>query len=445
MFNLFNTASGRIERFEPLDSEKVGIYACGMTVYSNAHIGHGRTYVLVDILVKLLRALYKNVIYVRNITDVDDKINARARDERTSPRDLTERTIALCGDDLLYLNNSRPTYEPRVTDNLEGIIALIERILANGHGYEANGHVFFDIGSYGDYGLLSHIDADKLLEAVRIEDNPAKRNLLDFVLWKPSAVDDDESIRFTSPWGLGRPGWHIECSAMSHRYLGTDFDLHCGGVDLKFPHHENEIAQSRCAFTGSGFARFWFHVGSLMIDGKKMSKSLKNFITLDELRRKALPGSVIRLALIRNHYRKPLNFTMDLIGESETLLRTFHRGLETIDGDHSIPGEILDNLCDDLNTPKVVATLSRFSRNGEKSKLKNALEFLGIFDENLLDNGLSLGAAERSEIEKLVRTRNEARAENNWAKSDELREELKARGVVLRDTKDGTSWELVGK
>ncbi|MDR3078606.1 MAG: cysteine--tRNA ligase [Rickettsiales bacterium] len=446
MLKLFNSWGSRLEKFEPRERGKVGIYGCGLTVYDRAHIGHGRTMALVDILVRLLRVLHGEVIYVRNITDVDDKINARARNEGIAARELTDRLIPLCDSDLLYLNNLRPTHEPRVTDHMGDIVALIERILANGHGYVANGHVFFDIGSYGDYGLLSHADENELLRAVRIEENPNKRRPLDFVLWKPSADGDDESIRFASPWGTGRPGWHIECSAMSHRYLGTDFDLHCGGMDLKFPHHENEIAQSRCAFANSGFARFWFHVGFLMIEGKKMSKSLGNFVTIGELRQRGLGGPALRLALIRNHYRKPLNFTMNLVQESEALLKSLHRNLEAGAEGYPVPEEILNDLCDDLNTPRVIATLSGFSKNGEKDKLRGAMEFLGIFDDNLLASASSPEESPaRPEIERLIALRNTARAEKNWARADEIRDELEAQGIVLRDGENGTSWEILKK
>ncbi|MDR1425555.1 MAG: cysteine--tRNA ligase [Rickettsiales bacterium] len=384
MLSLFNTLTSRVEKFEPLGKSKpVGLYACGPTVYDRAHVGHGRVTVVVDTLVRLLRVLYGDVVYVRNITDVDDKINARAQQEKVSIGDLTGRVILLHENDMLYLRNLGPTHEPRVTEHIACIIETIDRIVRNGHGYVKNGHVFFSVSSYGDYGILSHVDGGKLLNAVRIEDNPDKRNPLDFVLWKPSSADDDQSIRFSSPWGVGRPGWHIECSAMSQQYLGSDFDIHCGGMDLKFPHHENEIAQSRCAFPGSNFANFWFHVGFLMVDGKKMSKSLGNFVTIDELRMNNLSGCVVRLAVARNHYRKPLNFDLNLIRESENLLRGLHRNLEDTGEGHPVPEEIIDDLCDDLNIPKTIATLGKFKKNREFAKLRGALEFLGLFDKNL--------------------------------------------------------------
>jgi cysteinyl-tRNA synthetase len=446
VLSLFNTCSGRLEKFKPLDDKNVKLYSCGLTVYDRAHIGHGRTAVVVDVLLRLLRTLYGNVTYVRNITDVDDKINARAREEGVSIGDLTGRIIPLCDEDLLYLNNLRPTHEPRVTDHLGDIVTLIEKILVNGHAYVANGHVFFDVNSYGNYGALSHVNRDELLEAVRIEDNPNKRNPLDFVLWKPSSDDDDESSKFPSPWGTGRPGWHIECSAMSHRYLGPSFDLHCGGADLKFPHHENEIAQSKCAFPDSDFARFWLHVGFLMVDGKKMSKSLGNFVTIEKLRQNGVPGSVLRLAMIKNHYRKPLNFSGGLILESETLLRALHRNLPGTEGGCSIPEEIIENLCDDLNTPKVIATLSKLNRDGETRKLRRAMEFLGIFDENLITGAnRSSGAPDMAEIERLIEARNRARTEKNWSRSDDIRKKLESMGIALKDTKDGTLWEFFEK
>ncbi|MDR2778345.1 MAG: cysteine--tRNA ligase [Rickettsiales bacterium] len=442
MLRIFDTLSGELVEFRPLDGRMVKLYACGLTVYDRVHLGHARTTVTVDILVRLLKYLYGDVSYVRNITDVDDKINARAREENLSPGELTSRVIGYCDEDMSYLGNVRPSYEPRVTEHLEDIILMVEKLIASGNAYVSNGHVFFAVNSYGDYGKLSRLDREELFNAVRIEDNANKKNPLDFVLWKPSAATDDASIRFNSPWGVGRPGWHIECSAMSQKYLGNDFDIHCGGMDLKFPHHENEIAQSRCASRDSNFAGIWFHIGFLMVNGEKMSKSLGNFVVVDELRRSGLAGSVVRLAVLKNHYRKPLNFSRSLISETESFLRGLHRSVSTVETEYSVPEEIIDNLCDDFNIPKAMATLSEFSRMGELSKLKNAMIFFGICDENLLKVKNSMDDRRKNEIEDLIDARRRAKEEKDWKKSDAIRDRLRAEGIILKDGKDGTIWEF---
>ncbi|MDR2077708.1 MAG: cysteine--tRNA ligase [Rickettsiales bacterium] len=446
MLNLFDTLSGKLVEFKPLEQGRVKLYACGMTVYDKAHLGHARTTVTVDILVRLLKYLYSDVVYVRNITDVDDKINARAREENLPLAKLTSRIIDQCNDDMLYLGNIRPSYEPKVTEHLEDIISLVEKLIASGNAYISNNHVFFAVDSYSDYGRLSRLDQNELFNAVRIEENTSKKNPLDFVLWKPSLADDDESIKFNSPWGIGRPGWHIECSAMSHRYLGNNFDIHCGGMDLKFPHHENEIAQSRCAFRNSDFAKLWFHIGFLMVDGEKMSKSLKNFITVDELRCRGTAGSVVRLAMLKNHYRKPLNFSWNLITEMENFLKSLHRSIVGIEAKYLVPDEIVDNLCDDLNIPKALATLSEFNKTGELAKLKNAMIFLGIFDEHLLENSHStMDEKRKAEIESLINDRTRAKDRKDWKQADEIRDRLKSEGITIKDTRDGTIWESAEK
>ena len=354
MIKLYNSLTEQKEEFKPINEKNIGIYSCGMTVYDKMHIGHARTTIFVDVLVRFLREIYKNVTYVRNITDVDDKINKRATERKITIQQLTEETIKSCNKDLEYIHNLTPTIEPRATHHIKEIIETIQKLIDNGHAYVANNHVFFDVNSYKDYGKLSNKKIEDLQSGARIEINDFKRNPLDFVLWKPSLDIDDDSSKFESPWGIGRPGWHIECSAMSCKYLGPNFDIHCGGVDLKFPHHENEIAQSRCAFN-SNFASYWFHVGALMVNGEKMSKSLGNFITIDDMRQKGISGTTLRMMILKSHYRKPFDYKEVLIDEAEKNLYTLHKHLKNVNCEYKVPDEVIEALSDDLNTVKVIA------------------------------------------------------------------------------------------
>lgn len=441
---IFNTLTGKVEDFQPIDSSCVKLYSCGLTVYDYAHIGHARTTIFVDILVRLLRVLYNKVIYVRNITDVDDKINKRAKENNISIYNLTSEIVKSCNDSMFYINNKTPDYEPKVTENTEDIIKFIQRIIDNGHAYVADKHVFFDVSSYKDYGRLSHTNTNNLLNGVRIDNNDNKKNPLDFVLWKPSLDIDDESSKFNSPWGIGRPGWHIECSAMSYKYLGENFDIHCGGMDLKFPHHENEIAQSRCAFNESDFAKYWFHVGFLMVNGEKMSKSLGNFVLINSLQEKNLPGVVLRFAMLKNHYRKPLDFSDKLILEAKSNLEALHKNILDEDNNSNIPEELIDIMCDDLNTPRIITLLNNFNKNHEYKKLKNSLIFLGLFDKNIFykksNNKILI---DEDKINNLIMTRTEAKKNKDWNTSDKIRDDLKSIGIALIDTKDGTTWKLI--
>lgn len=440
MLKLFNSLSGNIEDFKPIDNNNVKLYSCGLTVYDRAHIGHARATIMVDILVRLLKELYSNVIYVRNITDVDDKINKRATERKITIQKLTKEVISYCNEDMNYLNNLQPTYEPKATEHIKEIIETIQKLIDNGNAYIANNHVLFDVNSYKDYGKLSKRNLEELQAGARIEVEDYKRNPLDFVLWKPSLDIDDESSKFESPWGIGRPGWHIECSAMSNKYLGENFDIHCGGVDLKFPHHENEIAQSCCANKGSTFANYWFHIGFLMVNGEKMSKSLGNFTTIKEIRDKGVKGVVLRFAMIKNHYRKPLDFTNNLIIEAEKNLKDLHKNIINIKCNYKVPDELIEVLSNDLNTPMTIALLNDFNKNKEYEKLKNALIFLGVFDENLIKKKTTTLTNE--EIEKLINERLEYKKDKNWAKCDEIRNYLKENNIVIKDTSNGTEWSI---
>ncbi len=445
MLKIYNSLTNKTENFNPINNKNIKIYSCGLTVYDKAHLGHARTTVAVDILVRLLKYLYKNVIYVRNITDVDDKINIRATQRSITIQELTKEIINYCDSDMKYLNNLTPTFEPKVTENISEIIDIIQKLIDNGFAYVASGNVFFDVNKYKDYGKLSNRNIEELKKEARIEAGEYKKNALDFVLWKPSLAIDDESSKFESPWGVGRPGWHIECSALSHKYLGENFDIHCGGVDLKFPHHENEIAQSCCAFLGSNFANYWFHTGFLMVNGEKMSKSLNNFITIEKLKNEGVNGKIVRFAMMKNHYRKPLDFNENLIKESEKNLKDLHKNVINFECENKVPDEVIEILCNDVNTPKVIALLNDFNNNKNYDKLKNALEFLGIFDENLLkiDKDLSNLDITEEEINDLIKKRNDAKKNKDWIEADKIRDYLKLKNILLKDSKNGVEWDII--
>ncbi|MBU6499739.1 MAG: cysteine--tRNA ligase, partial [Rhodospirillales bacterium] len=355
---LHNSLTRRKEIFRPIDPAHVRLYVCGPTVYDRAHIGNARPVVVYDVLVRLLRRLYPRVTYVRNITDVDDKINARAAESGESIAAITARTTAWYQADMAELGAAPPDIEPRATAHIAEMITLITRLIANGHAYAADGHVLFAVPSFAAYGRLSGRSPDELLAGARVDVAPYKRDAGDFVLWKPSPPD---LPGWDSPWGRGRPGWHIECSAMSWRHLGESFDIHGGGSDLIFPHHENEVAQSLCAFPGSRFASYWVHSGMLNINGEKMSKSLGNFLTVRQVLDR-VPGEVARLLLIRTHYRATLDFSDLALLECRKELDRFYRALQrTPPRPAGIPAEVPDSvmaaLCDDLNTPLALAAM----------------------------------------------------------------------------------------
>lgn len=441
-FKIYNSLSRTTEEFQPVHDGKVGMYACGITVYDNAHIGHARNYIATDILYRLLIELYgkENVTYVRNITDVDDKINKRATERGISIQELTNDTIKAMHADFSYVGLLQPNIEPRATEHIAEMIEIIEELIKKGHAYVADGHVLFDTSSYPDYGKLSGRSLDEMVAGARVEVAPYKKNPMDFVLWKPSLDIDDESSKFNSPWSVGRPGWHIECSAMSHKYLGENFDIHCGGNDLKFPHHENEIAQSRCAFCDSIFAKYWFHVGFLLINGVKMSKSLHNFITIKDLREKGINGIALRYAFLKNNYRTPFDFSMDLIIEAEKNLKELHRVVENVEADKKLDAKFLEYLCDDLNTSKALAELHALKKNPKA--LKKAMEFLAIYDANFNIANKELKGITEDEVLKLIEKRKKAKELKDYKKADEIRNQLEENGVVLSDEKDGVSWHV---
>jgi cysteinyl-tRNA synthetase len=450
---LYNTLARRKEVFEPLDPERVRMYVCGPTVYDAAHIGNGRAAVVFDQLYRLLRHSYgaDHVRYVRNITDIDDKIIAAARDNGEPIEELTRRTTAMYQADMAALGTLPPDVEPRCTAHVPQMIAMIERLIATGHAYAAEGHVLFAVASWPGYGRLSRRSRPEMIAGARVEVAPYKRDPGDFVLWKPSAPDQPG---WDSPWGRGRPGWHIECSAMSAAHLGETFDIHGGGLDLIFPHHENELAQSEAAHGGKPFVRFWVHNGFLSVDSAKMSKSLGNFSTVRELLERGIPGEAIRLALLSTHYRDPLDWTDEKLDQAKAALDRWYRALSLNGGDMLIPEqaprEVVEALEDDLNTPRAIACLHEIARAffraenpaervGLQRQLLASGALLGLLTAHPMQwlQGSSLGEAER--VEMRVADRARARKERRFADADRLRAELADEGIVLEDRPDGTT------
>ena len=451
---IYDTLSRAKVDFVPLDPNHVRFYVCGPTVYDFAHIGNARPVVVFDVLARLMRRLYPKVTYVRNITDVDDKINARAAESGEDIRALTKRTAKQFHEDMAALNTLPPDVEPRATDHIAEMIAMIEELIANGHAYAADGHVLFDVPSMPDYGKLSRHSRDELVAGARVEVAPYKKDPADFVLWKPS---DAETPGWDSPWGRGRPGWHIECSAMSTKYLGGTFDIHGGGQDLIFPHHENEIAQSRCAHPDEGFAKYWMHNGYLMAEGAKMSKSLKNFYTVHELLDE-FPGEAIRLTLLQTHYRQPLDFTKDGLAQSKATLDRFYLALRDsadIKPRAADAGDVEAALADDLNTPlaishlhEAVSVLNKAKSRKETARAKGALlaggALLGLLQQDpevwFRWQPAAGSRFDDSEVDRLVAARIEARKNKDFGEADRLREELSEAGIILEDGPQGTTW-----
>jgi cysteinyl-tRNA synthetase len=439
---LYNTLSRTKEDFVPLDPSNVRMYVCGPTVYDFAHIGNARPVIVFDVLFRLLRHLYgeNHVAYVRNVTDIDDKINARAKERlagRNIPildvvRELTSETGRVYREDVAALGCLPPTAAPRATEFVAEMIAMIENLIAAGHAYPAEGHVLFDVSSKPDYGKLARRSLDEMLAGARVDVAPYKRNPMDFVLWKPSDV---ETPGWDSPWGRGRPGWHIECSAMGEVFLGETFDIHGGGIDLVFPHHENEIAQSEGAHHGHALARYWMHNGFLNVEGEKMSKSLGNFVTIHELLQD-WPGEVLRLNMLRAHYRQPVDWTLQGMKESWNTLDRWYAQAEPV-ADRHIGDGFLAALSDDLNTPQAIAELHK----AEPTQLAGGLSLLGF--STISERIVQKPPVNVVEIADAIAARLEARKARNFRESDRIRDELLAKGIQLKDNPDGTtSWDV---
>ena len=438
---LYNTLTRTKEVFAPLDPKNVRLYVCGPTVYDYAHIGNARPVIVFDVLFRLLRHLYgeTHVTYVRNITDIDDKINARAKERlggRNLPilnvvREITEETGKIYAEDAAALGALPPTVTPRATEHVRQMIAMIETLVAGGHAYVEQGHVLYDVSSKPDYGKLSRRSLDEMVAGARVEVAPYKRNAMDFVLWKPS---DAETPGWESPWGRGRPGWHIECSAMSAQYLGETFDIHGGGIDLMFPHHENEIAQSESAHHNHALAKVWMHNGFLYVEGEKMSKSLGNFVTIHELL-EDWPGEVLRFNMLRSHYRQPMDWTVHGMKESWGILERWYQAVADVDAPR-VSEKVLAALSDDLNTPQAISELHQ----SQPAEIAGGLALLGF---SLKPERIAARTTlDAKEIEAAIAARNAARKAKDFQESDRIRDALAVKGIVLKDGPSGTTWEV---
>jgi len=451
--SLYNSLTRRTETFTPLDPRRVTMYVCGPTVYNYVHIGNARGPVVFDVLARLLRRHYPQVVYARNITDVEDKINAAAQQEGVPIGTITERYAAAYRADMAGLGIAPPDLEPHATAHIGEIIAMNTTLIDNGHAYVAEGHVLFNVDAYPAYGALSGRDTEELIAGARVEIAPYKKNPADFVLWKPSTPDQPG---WDSPWGRGRPGWHIECSAMCAAQLGETIDIHAGGVDLLFPHHENEIAQSTAAHGGKTFARYWLHNGMLTFDGRKMSKSLGNVLQVHELLAQH-PAEALRLLLLRGHYRQPLDWSTGAVEQSISTLDGWYRVLRDLadvplEGPLPVPPSIEAALCDDLNTPQALAELAQLAdqaRHDGSAQAKAALlgggALLGLLQqppEDWFKRG-GAGTIDEAHIEALLEARRNARAARDFARADAIREELTALGIVIEDSAQGTRWSVV--
>jgi cysteinyl-tRNA synthetase len=431
---LYNTLTRSDETFVPIDAQHVRMYVCGPTVYDRAHIGNARSAVVYDVLARLLRHMYPQLTYVRNITDVDDKINHAALMRKVPIGEITSEMTAWYHHDMDALNVARPDVEPRATEHIGEMITMIEALIAKGHAYVEQNHVLFAVESDEYYGCLSRRTKEHMVAGARVEIAPYKKYAGDFVLWKPSLAD---APGWDSPWGYGRPGWHIECSAMSTKYLGNTFDIHGGGADLIFPHHENEIAQSTCAHDDSEYARCWVHNGFLTVNGEKMSKTLGNFITVHDLLQKGVKGEVIRYALMATQYRKPLDWSDKSLDDAQKSMDGFYRQIADVDAG-IVPDAFVETLCDDLNVPKALSML----HGANPKELKAMGQLLGLFGQDARtwfkgEQGDVEGADDF--IEAKIAERIAAKKARDFATSDRIRDELKADGIVLEDRPDGTT------
>ncbi|MFP6742923.1 MAG: cysteine--tRNA ligase, partial [Alphaproteobacteria bacterium] len=458
----YDTKARAKREFVPIDPTRVGMYVCGPTVYDRAHIGNARPVIVFDVLYRLLRRIYGdgNVTYVRNITDVDDKIIVAAQERGETIADITARTTKMFHDDMAALGALPPDHEPRATDHIEGMVVMAETLIDRGHAYVAEGHVLFDVASMDDYGALSRRSLKDMIAGARVEVAPYKKNPADFVLWKPSS---DDQPGWDSPWGRGRPGWHLECSVMSEKYLDVPIDIHGGGQDLVFPHHENERAQSLCVHDDlESFANYWVHNGFVVVEGEKMSKSLGNFRTVDDILADIGHdrGEVARLLMLGTHYRKPLDWTAAGMVEAKASLDRLYTALGGLDDmaadSAALPESVMATLEDDLNTPKVMAELyalataaNKATDGAERARIKGAMlavgDVLGLLGHDPVAwfKGVDSDHA-AGHIDELIEAREAARTARDFATADRIRDELLAEGIVLEDSPDGTRWKRAG-
>ena len=442
---LTNNLTNKKEQFIPRDNKEVGMYVCGPTVYDDPHIGNARPLVIFDILFRLLKNKFKNVKYVRNITDIDDKIIKSSQDQNISTKELTEKITKSFLEDCSYLNCENPSHQPKATEHIDLMIEMIGELLKKGFAYENNKHVYFEVKKFSDYGKLSNKKLEDLIAGSRVEISDNKQNSEDFVLWKPSKSDEPS---WNSPWGKGRPGWHLECSAMSKKFLGNEFDIHGGGIDLLFPHHENEIAQSRCANETSTFANYWIHNAFITMSNEKMAKSQGNILKIKNFRKK-ISGQVLRLALMSAHYKQPLDWNDKLLSECENTLDKWYRVYSNNLKTTKISDEILKPLFDDLNTPGYIANLHQLyekaSKGHDPQLFVSACQFVGLLNEdyeNWQQYKKDKASINETDILNKIELRNKARKNKDYEEADRIRNELLDKGVLIEDKDGKTIWKF---
>jgi cysteinyl-tRNA synthetase len=442
---LTNNLSNKKEKFVPIDEKNIGMYVCGPTVYDDPHIGNARPIVIFDILFKILKSKYASVTYVRNITDVDDKIIKSSNEKKISISDLTHTVIKSFSEDCNYLNCEIPTAQPKATEHIDLMIEMVSELIKKGFAYENNKHVYFEVKKFDDYGQLSNKKLEELIAGSRIEVSDNKKNSEDFVLWKPSSENEPS---WNSPWGKGRPGWHLECSAMSKKFLGNEFDIHGGGIDLIFPHHENEIAQSRCANDTKVFANYWLHNAFITMSNEKMAKSQGNILKIKDFRGK-VSGQVLRLALISAHYKQPLDWNDKLLDDCQNTIDKWYNVY--LSSNQDLEDEIIQPLYDDINTPGYIANLHKLydkankGNDVDKQIFNSACNFIGLLKETKeewLDYKEGKIDISETEIEKKIELRNKARADKNYAEADNIRNYLLDKGVLIEDKDGKTIWKF---
>jgi cysteinyl-tRNA synthetase len=442
---LTNNLSNKKEKFVPIDEKNIGMYVCGPTVYDDPHIGNARPIVIFDILFKILKSKYASVTYVRNITDVDDKIIKSSNEKKISISELTQTVIKSFGEDCNYLNCEIPTAQPKATEHIDLMIEMVSELIKKGFAYENNKHVYFEVKKFDDYGQLSNKKLEELIAGSRIDVSDNKKNSEDFVLWKPSSENEPS---WDSPWGKGRPGWHLECSAMSKKFLGNEFDIHGGGIDLIFPHHENEIAQSRCANDTRVFANYWLHNAFITTSNEKMAKSQGNILKIKDFRGK-VSGQVLRLALISAHYKQPLDWNDKLLDDCKNTIDKWYNVY--LPSNQDLEDEIIQPLFDDINTPGYIANLHKLydkankGNDTDKQIFNSACNFIGLLQETKeewLDYKKGKIDISETEIENKIELRNKARADKNYAEADNIRDYLLDKGVLIEDKDGKTIWKF---